>query len=375
MHAEKIELGETMFRVLAEQSPVGMFFADRDGSSIYSNPALLKMTGRSAESLMGLGWQSLFLERDKERVMNDMQRLVAGGETNEQVYRWHCDNEEVLWVRVSIKPARLDNENVGFVGTVVDVSGVHDQAQRLMLAEQRQDFMSALSHDLKNPLVGAVRVLELLTTGKLGSLTSEQLDILVMLKDSNRGLVDKIQSLINVYQYEKEAASLIYTSTDLVPLVQDAITSLESVAERRGIEINLTVPQTPVYAMAHQNSVRRLVYNLVDNAQKFSPFGGTVRIRLYTAAGYVILEVEDSGPGLSASERAWIFKKFWQGDTGHRYTPGTGLGLYLCHQIVDAHKGEISCVSERGCGSTFTVRLPAPGTEAATATDEGNGIR
>lgn len=375
MHTDKIQLGEAMFRVLAEQSPIGIFFADCEGASIYSNPALLKMTGRSAEALSGFGWHSLFLERDRQRVMNDMQRLVAGGEASDRVYRWNCAGEKVLWVRVSVKPARLDNENVGFVGTVVDVSDVHDQAQRLVLAEQRQDFMSALSHDLKNPLVGAVRVLELLTTGRLGTLTSEQLDILVMLKDSNRGLVDKIQSLINVYQYEKEASSLIYTSTDLVPLLKDVITSLESVAERRGIEINLTVPQTPLYVMAHQNSVRRLVYNLVDNAQKFSSFGGTVRTRLYATPGYVILEVEDNGPGLSASERAWIFKKFWQGDTGGRYTPGTGLGLYLCQQIVDAHKGEIWCVSERGCGSTFAVRLPAPGVEVTTGTDEGDGIR
>lgn len=361
MASQRVDLGEAMFRVLAEQAPTGMFFADRDGSNVYSNPALLAMTGRSAESMLGFGWQSLYLDCDRERLFSDMRLMLARvTEKIDRVYRWnHPHGDKVLWVRISLTAAKLDNEAVGYVGTVVDVSDVHQETQTLVLSEQRQDFMSALSHDLKNPLVGAVRVLELLTTGKLGSLTSEQLDILVMLKDSNRGLVDKIQSLLNVYQYEKEAATLTYARTDLVPVVRDAIVPLEAFAERRGIEIHLTVPTTPLYAIAHQNSVRRLVYNLVDNAQKFSPFGGTVRIRLFSSAGFVTFEVEDSGPGLSASERAWIFKKFWQGDTGRRYTPGTGLGLYLCQQIVDAHRGEITCISENGCGSTFSVRLPA----------------
>ncbi len=361
MQSQKVDLGESIFRVMAEQAPTGMFFADRDGSNIYSNPALVAMTGRSAESLLGSGWHSLYLECDKERLFAGMKQMIAGvTEKIDCVYRWnHPHSDKILWVRISVTAAKLDNEALGFVGTVVDVSEVHSETERLVLSEQRQDFMSALSHDLKNPLVGAVRVLELLTTGKLGTLTSEQLDILVMLKDSNRGLVDKIQSLINVYQYEKEAATLSYARTDLVPVVRDAIVPLEAFAERRGIEINLTVPNTPLYAMAHQNSIRRLVYNLVDNAQKFSPFGGTVRIRLFPSRDHVTFEVEDSGPGLSASERAWIFRKFWQGDTGRRYTPGTGLGLYLCQQIVDAHRGEITCVSENGTGSTFSVRLPA----------------
>lgn len=362
MQKPKVELGESIYRVLAEQAPTGMFFADLNGASVYSNPALIQLTGRTVDSLSGMGWQSLFLECDRDRMQKDFQRLMTTGEIADAIYRWENPRgDEPIWVRLSIKPARLDTEVVGFVGTIADVTDIQQQAQRLLLAEQRQDFMSALSHDLKNPLVGAVRVLELLTTGKLGALTSEQLDILVMLKDSNRGLVDKIQSLINVYQYEKEVATLTYVDVDLVPVIRDAIVPLEAIAERRGIEFKLSVPDAPLVARAHANSIRRLVYNLVDNAQKFSPFGGTVKIRLSAGPSLkeVIFEVEDNGPGLSASERAWIFKKFWQGDTGRRYTPGTGLGLYLCQQIVDAHRGEILCASEHGTGSTFIVRLPA----------------
>jgi len=100
------------------------------------------------------------------------------------------------------------------------------------------------------------------------------------------------------------------------------------------------------------------VQNLLDNALKFTPKGGTVELRLTQRYENILIEIEDTGPGLSEEEKERVFEKFWQGVEGKRYVPGTGLGLNLCKQVVDAHGGTIRCHSQLGLGTCMQVTLP-----------------
>jgi signal transduction histidine kinase len=105
-------------------------------------------------------------------------------------------------------------------------------------------------------------------------------------------------------------------------------------------------------------AIRRMLQNLLDNALKFTPRGGAISLKLQNLEEKIVVEIGDTGPGISTEEQKLLFQRFSQGKTGRKYTPGTGLGLYLCKQIVDAHQGEIICISVEGSGTTFRVCLP-----------------
>jgi signal transduction histidine kinase len=109
---------------------------------------------------------------------------------------------------------------------------------------------------------------------------------------------------------------------------------------------------------ADQLAIYHMVANLLENAIKFSPSEGVVRISTEAKDARVFLHVQDSGPGMSEEEQKKLFKSSWQGELGKTAPSGTGLGLYLCQQIVKAHRGEITCRSVLGQGTTFTVELP-----------------
>lgn len=109
---------------------------------------------------------------------------------------------------------------------------------------------------------------------------------------------------------------------------------------------------------ADTSSIERVVQNLLDNALKFAPDSGAIKVRLVSTDPNTILEIEDNGPGIAPEEQSLLFKRFYQGAAGKRYTGGSGLGLYLCKQIVVAHSGSIECQSKPGQTTVFRVSLP-----------------
>lgn len=230
-------------------------------------------------------------------------------------------------------------------------------ATRLILMEQREQFMATLTHDLKNPLLGADRILEHLIGGKLGKLNDEQFRVLEMLRSSNKSLLNMVQNLIEVYRQKKDAGALSYEAVDISELLGSCVTEFTHQAQARNVAIKSDC-LPPLVIEADSSSIRRVIHNLLDNALKFTPSGGCVDVRVKRNGSCALLEIEDTGTGIAADEMGMLFQPFCQGAEGRKYSPGTGLGLYLCRQIVEAHGGRINCKSKPGCGTTFKVSLP-----------------
>lgn len=233
--------------------------------------------------------------------------------------------------------------------------------RQVALMEQREDFMATLTHDLKNPIIGANRILELFLDGKLGALEDSQLKIILQLRDSNKNLLEMLKNLIDVYRYEKEANELKFELITALPQVEQCLESMSALAAARRIEIEVVVEGNPLI-QADPHSLRRVMQNLIDNAIKFAPDGGRVTVTLKEeSAGEkkrARVDVHNTGSFITEDDRKRLFQRFWQGTEGKRYVPGTGLGLYVCRQITDAHGGIISCRSDTS-GTTFSVILPA----------------
>jgi len=232
-------------------------------------------------------------------------------------------------------------------------------SKRLAILEQHEEFMATLTHDLKNPLIGANRLLELMAAKALGAVSDEQADILLQLRDSNKLLLSMIQNLIEVYRFERDVDDVKLEQISLLKIIDTCIHEIAPIANNRDITLKTEFSENTQNVLADKMALRRVVQNLLDNALKFTPNGGNIVLSATNENGTVSFAVQDSGPGIPLDEQARLFERFSQGRVGKKYTPGTGLGLFLCKKLVDAHRGKIACFSEEGSGTKFTVKIPA----------------
>jgi signal transduction histidine kinase len=245
------------------------------------------------------------------------------------------------------------------VGQFQDKKRAQNIAKEVVLMRQRDDFMALLTHDLKTPLIGANRILELLTRDQLGNLSEEQRSILKQLQNSNSELVGMVQNLIQVYKFERQLAHVKFVETDVTALLETTVSSILELAKSKEITLVCRMPDKNILAQIDPESISRLIHNLIDNAIKFTPRRGTVTIHMENSkVDEWLLSVSDTGVGLTEEECASLFTRFWQGIMGKKYSASVGLGLYLSKQIVDAHGGTIECESKIDQGSSFTIKLP-----------------
>lgn len=231
--------------------------------------------------------------------------------------------------------------------------------ERAKIIAEREDFVATLTHDLKGPLQGANRILGLLVKGDLGPLNADQSELLSRLAQSNDTLLEMISNLLEVYRYDKDLHTISFQHTNLVKLVQRCMDEVSHLAHDRSIEIKREIfDGEDISIMADAGSIARVVRNLLDNALKFTPKGGQVVIKLAKEDEKVKLAVTDTGPGIAEEDRRFLFERFYRGSTGRGYSRSTGLGLYLCKQIVQHHNGTITCAVAGGSGSSFVLEFP-----------------
>jgi len=240
-----------------------------------------------------------------------------------------------------------------------------NDARRISLFQQREDFMAMLAHDLKNPIIGANRILELLAAGELGALADEQRTVIEQLKTNNGRLLTMIRAYLDACKYEAGAATISLRNSDLSKLLNSALLEFTSLARDKKVDLKVEIENDVPQVLADDSTFYRVIQNLLHNAIKFTPEGGSISVRLYHTADAEVLEIHNDGSVIPIEDQGRLFERFWQGVGGKKYAPGTGLGLYLCKHIVDAHHGHIACTSSHNTGTTFTVKLPLPKTSVS----------
>jgi len=281
-------------------------------------------------------------------------------------FRMQCriiraNDKEMRWI--SLRGETFRNEQgtaVRMIGTVADITDIKEKQEKerlLTIMKEREDFMATLTHDMKNPLIGADRLLQMLVAGSLGEMTSQQREMLQCLRESNSELLKLIADLIDVYRFEKDVNLLSIADCDVVSLISSCLNRIVPLADLRSVNVITQLPEK-MEVQADARRLERVVQNLLDNALKFAPDDGTINVRVFTTETNTVIEIEDNGPGIPSEEQPRLFQRFAQGSAGKRYTGGTGLGLYLCKQIVEAHGGTIKCMSQPNRATIFQVNLP-----------------
>ncbi|MFB2922595.1 MULTISPECIES: hybrid sensor histidine kinase/response regulator [Aerosakkonema] len=244
----------------------------------------------------------------------------------------------------------------------------HSIDERDQIAKQREDFVSRLTHDLRTPLIAADRMMGLMQQGALGELSPSMKEALDTMVRSNKNLLAMANTLLEVYRYEAGRKNLNFIPVDIRDLLQEVVKELSPLAVEKNLSLQLVKdknPQDPAQiktvVQGDRLELHRVFTNLIGNAIKFTDTG-SVNVSLANTIGNanpdepeVIVEVEDTGPGIPVEEQASLFERFRQGKHKHA---GSGLGLHLSRRILETHNGTIEVKSEVNKGSRFIVRLP-----------------
>lgn len=230
----------------------------------------------------------------------------------------------------------------------------NQMAQELgSLETLRTDFIANVSHEMKTPLTVMQNYGTLLQGPNLSD--AQRMEYAKGVTDGSRRLADMMTNILKLNRLENQQIFPKSTPFDLGEQLCECLLQYETVWERSGIEIETDLAED-VLVNADSELLRLVWNNLLSNALKFTPSGGTVRLTLACDNAYAVVKVQDTGCGMTAQVGSHIFEKFYQGDTSHA-TQGNGLGLALVKRVVDILRGEISVESTLGQGSTFTVKI------------------
>lgn len=232
---------------------------------------------------------------------------------------------------------------------------------QIELASLREDFASTLTHDLKTPLLGAIETLKSFQQEKFGAVTASQQKVLGMMARSHRTTLQLVETLLDVYHNDTKGLNLQRTAVNLTTLAEDAIAELTDLASVRQVSISLSYGESDfrrfLWVNGDRLQLQRVFTNLITNAINHSPRSSKVNVVLESHPADQIVKVLDTGQGIMADELPHLFERFYQGSSD-RQAKGSGLGLYLARQIVEAHGGTIWAENRTPHGAIFGFRLP-----------------
>jgi len=349
-----LEIGRRVTKSILENAPVGIVHLDLDFNCIEYNKEFSQITEVSRrEQLIGKNLFSIipYLPREPfERVQTTGQpdRKVAAplnlsDDPDAAVTYW----DWAIW------PIKDEMEKIS--GIVTQFISATD---RVLLQQQREDFVATLTHDLKTPILAANRAIKLLIEGDFGTVSETQSTVLETMHKSNESLYTLVQTLLDVYRYDSGAMQLAMEPHDLCRLINTLVDELQPLATAKNIKLSAQLPQLVEPIQCDAAEIRRVIQNLVDNGLKFTPAGGSVTIYLQQTPGMTTIQVKDTGKGIAEEDKPKLFQRFWQAASSGRYYASTGLGLYLCRKIVELHGGRIWCESILGKGSTLAFFIP-----------------
>ncbi len=358
---DQVKQSEEKFRNLCISVPTVIFESNSSGGWEVIGLPWFQLTASPIEKARE--WWNLVIESEREKTLESWKLSVQEGSEWSHEFRIQTLTGVTKWVRAKAVPltgkTEADRRLIGTLEDITDRKNAEENNRRMLLMNQRDDFMAMLANDLKNPIVGANRILRLMTEGRLGKLASEQEEILSKIVDGNNELLRMIQHITSVYKYDRDSETHTFEQASISSLIKDCVDKFQVKAIEKRINIELDLSDGgDVNVNGNCDSIRVVIQNLLDNALKFMPENGTIVLKAFRQGDHVMFKVNNSGSFIELDQRSRLFERPMTGeDKGSSYLPKVGLGLYMCRQIVDAHKGNISCESDRQ-GTTFTVSLP-----------------
>jgi PAS domain S-box-containing protein len=372
--ADSLRQSENFYRQTLESIP-GMVFTTRpDGYCDYQSQQWVDFTGVPMSEHLGDGWNRLLHPDDRPRAFAAWRAAVEGRAPYDLEYRVRRHDGEYEWFKVRGEPIRdADGKVARWFGVVANIDALkraeEDLAAAKVSAERakavaesanraKDHFIAVLSHELRTPLMPVLSGIALLRREPaLSAGAREVLDVLHRNVKAESRLID---DLLDVTRIERDKIELDRRRVDVCSIVDRAIEVCRPDLEARRLHLTVTCDRDRYRLDADAERLQQVLCNLLNNAIKFTPEGGSVGVRCQSQDGWVSIDVHDSGIGIEREALGRIFGAFDQGERSiTRRFGGLGLGLAISKALVELHGGTIEAQSEgQGKGSLFRIRLP-----------------
>jgi len=336
------ERGADAARALAYVAD-GVALIDTSGSVLHWNPAAASITGVAEEEALGRQVSEVVPAWDA--LTSHVPLVPPGGDARPVTVPIVLEGRE-RWVSVS---------GVDFGdGTVY---ALQDVTEEHALEKTRSDFVATASHELRTPLAAVYGAVRTLRRDDVELTDADRAQFLEMIESEATRLAKIVDQILLAGQLDADAVEFELVECDLEEVAAGVIDSA-ALHVPESISLDLSVDgAAPI--RCDENKLRQVLVNLVDNAVKYSPEGGRVELRVRSENGSCLIEVADEGLGIPEDERERIFEKFYRLDPQQTQgVGGSGLGLYICRELVERMNGRLRVESEPGKGSRFTVELP-----------------
>jgi len=387
---ELLRRSEERFRLLVQSvRDYAIFMLDTDGRIVSWNAGAERIKGYTPEEAIGQHFSIFYPAAEVEagKPAWELETAAREGKFEEEGWRVRKDGT-LFWASVLVAPLHGDDGNLaGFAKVTRDLTERLAAQQRLLADERRvaeaeatsrarSEFLASMSHELRTPINATLGYTELMEMGVAGEPTAQQRDYLERIRRTQQHLLAIVTDLLNYSRIE--AGQVEY---DLAPVPADEIVdAVLPMVEPQALARGLTLRRGPrvqgLVALADRAKAQQVVLNLLGNAVKFTPSGGSVAVACAAEGSRVVITVADTGAGIEADQHAAIFEPFVQ--LGRSLTSGhegTGLGLAISRDLARAMGGDLTVRSEPGEGAVFALALRSDAEQPHAQGTEGTSSR
>ena len=350
---------ERWYAALVEAVPQIVWTSQPTGEVDFANRRWYDFTGFTPEQTMGSGWTAAVHPDDLEETLRRWAHALQTGEPVEVTYRIRNVEGQYRWHLTRGVPIKDGERVLKWFGTLTDIED-QQQADLLLREEDRRkdEFLATLSHELRNPLAPICNMLEVLKQGSDHSALTQK--AIAVMDRQLRQMTRLIDDLLDVSRIRQGRFVLHLRQIELAAVVSQAVETCRPLAESMNHQLAIRLPTHPVYLNGDLARLAQVFGNLLNNACKYTPPGGSISLAAEQQQDTVVVSVRDNGRGIPTEMLSRVFQMFTQAhDSRDEAQAGLGIGLTLVRRFVELHGGAVEARSEGpNRGSEFVVVLP-----------------
>ncbi|WP_312342965.1 sensor histidine kinase [Chryseobacterium binzhouense] len=351
---DKIIGGKKRIETLIDNMHDPVIGIDENKKVLFVNDEALKITGLKKEAFVGKLIQDVAVTND---LVRDLIRELIKPDNispDKEPVKIFADSKESYFEKeiIDINVVPTGEQESRFIGQVIMLRNI-TPFKELDLA--KTNFLGTVSHEFKTPISSIKMGLQLLENEQIGNLNNEQKNLVNGIKEDANRLLKITGELLNITQVENGSIQLNIKSSDIKAIIDDAVKANKSASEQKNIHINVTIDDNITNVLADSEKTSWVLNNLLSNAIRYSYENAEIDIKVFGDSEHICFSVQDYGRGIEEEYLDRIFERYFKIPGTKKQ--GTGLGLNISKQFIEAQGGEITAKSELGAGSIFTFLL------------------